>query len=820
MKHLQIFTGIIGMCALSCAAATVNRVFHPERYSRGDTNIRVLQDIDQAAWIWHPDVTKSASDNFTPFLRFRKEFSAIEGEKLRFDVSADERYVLLLDGKAVSRGPHRGLPKHWFYQSYEVSGLEPGNHVFEAVVWQLGPHGPLAQLSDPTQHGGFIFKASGKYDAELSTGKAKWTVAILKNTRMAGKGHSRTFGAGDQCDITGTSFITELPDAAEYKPAVNVRNPVRRTGYGLLTKGWALFPTPLPDQMYSQKTPGTFRAGRPSFGEGSKYLADDAKFAAVSDFNLLLHGKPVTVPANTSLKMVWDLEDYYCAYPELTVSGGKGSEIRWGWTESLRGDKDQKGNRNTFENKAFSCGMVDYFRPDGRDEAFFTAPWWRCGRWCQFEVKTGDAPLTIKSLKIGESRYPTPPTASFECDDPTLAAVQKICVRGMQMCMHEMFFDCPYYEQQMYPGDSRVQYLTVGALNNDDRLIRQAISLYDYDRRDNGMISMNFPTRGTQESATYTMCWLLMFRDYMMWHNNRDWLRERLPGMRNTLSGLELYENGQGLLQDLPGWSFMDWVPNWPLGMAPNGDVGQGVSALNNLMYVYALQSGAATEAAFGNDHLAAHWRSKAEQVGRAVVAAFWDNGRGMIADTTKKDRFSEHGQCLALLCEILDPAQRDAAFKNLVEAKDLARTTVYFSHYLFDTYIKFGRSDLFLNRLDLWRDYVKMGLKTPLESPGDNARSDCHAWGSHPLFHLHSGVLGIRPAEPFFRSVTFAPQPAGLKHIKAATPHPNGEIKSDLFFDGDRVKGTVEFPENLTGTFLWKGKQLKLVPGKQEINL
>jgi hypothetical protein len=58
-----------------------------------------------------------------------------------------------------------------------------------------------------------------------------------------------------------------------------------------------------------------------------------------------------------------------------------------------------------------------------------------------------------------------------------MADIRRICARAMQMCCHEMLFDCPYYEQQMYPGDTRIQLQVLSALSQDDRMIRRAIEL-------------------------------------------------------------------------------------------------------------------------------------------------------------------------------------------------------------------------------------------------------------------------------------------------------------------------------------------------------
>jgi len=61
-------------------------------------------------------------------------------------VSADERYELFLDGERVGRGPERGDPSHWYYETYQLD-LKAGAHVLAARVWSLGPQAPLAQMS-------------------------------------------------------------------------------------------------------------------------------------------------------------------------------------------------------------------------------------------------------------------------------------------------------------------------------------------------------------------------------------------------------------------------------------------------------------------------------------------------------------------------------------------------------------------------------------------------------------------------------------------------------------------------------------------------
>lgn len=790
---------VVGFSALAAVwtvgASSSDRVFRTERYSRGDTGVRRVQPIDDAAWLWHPAFAKEFGGDTERYLRFRRIFSSTGGVA-RVDVSADERFVLLLDGEIVGRGPNRGSVANWTYQTYDLT-LPVGNHTLDAVVWRIGNLAPLAQLS---YRGGFILKAEGAFDELLTTGKAEWQVGILTGTAGDGKlDKAGAWGVGTPFTITGTGLLEEMPQV--WTNAVSVRGALPRTewtvyGYGLRAKGWLLYPSSLPDQMESRRIPGSVKTGEIELG------------------------KPFTVAPKTKKEILWDLEDYYCAYPLLVAKGGKGARITWGWSESMRTEKGRKSHdRSDWQGLMFK-GFTDQFLPDGRNRAAFSTPWWRCGRWVKIVIETADEPLEVSDLAIVETRYPVEDESVFEADDATLSAIRRICERGMQMCAHEMLFDCPFYEQQMYPGDTRVQLRILAAMSADDRLVRRAIELYDYARRDNGTIPMNWPTRGEQESVTYSMCQVMMYGDYVREHANRNWLEERIPGMRHTLNGIARFEDRDGLLVNLPGWSFMDWVPEWNAGVAPDGQASPA-SAVNNLYWVLTLRNAAYVERALGNAEMAAIWEKKARRTFAAVERHFWDESRGLFADTVRHDRYSEHAQCLALLTDLLPQKQAERVFKGLVGDSDLARCTVYFSYYLFDAYFKFGRGDLFLKRLDLWRDYVVRDAKTAFEKPETEAkdsRSDCHAWGSHPLVFMQKGLAGIQSAAPFFGRVRVAPSPGSLSFIRAKAPHPKGFVEVDLHFDGLKVSGLVTLPKGVEGEFVWQNRTIPLTAGRNLI--
>ena len=99
----------------------------------------------------------------------------------------------------------------------------------------------------------------------------------------------------------------------------------------------------------------------------------------------------------------------------------------------------------------------------------------------------------------------------------------------------------------------------------------------------------------------------------------------------------------------------------------------------------------------------------------------------------------------------------------------------------------------------------------TTVEDP-EPSRSDCHGWGSHPLYHSLTGLAGIRPGTPGFARVEIRPCPGPLNDLDAAVPHPGGEIRVRFRRENGAVQFDVHTP--VPGTLHWRGETHPLQAG------
>jgi hypothetical protein len=301
---------------------------------------------------------------------------------------------------------------------------------------------------------------------------------------------------------------------------------------------------------------------------------------------LLQGAGAVSVPANTEVAVLVDLQNYFTAYPRLRLSGGKGAKVSVGWAEGLyevdaAGKRlKSKGNRDEIVGKLF-YGNTDTVVSDGGSGRDYRTWWWRAGRYLKLTVRTAEEPVTLDRFDLLESRYPIEDEGRFASSDAALDAVSPLLVRGLQMCAHETYMDCPYYEQLMYVGDTRLEMLTTYQMTPDTRLPERGIELYDWSRSTWGLVAEHYPSRTPQLSPTFSLIWVSLVRDFAFWRDDPDFVRQRLTGVRSVIEEFRALRGPSGLLEQVPGWPFVDWVPAWSVGNAPDGI--KGISSINNL---------------------------------------------------------------------------------------------------------------------------------------------------------------------------------------------------------------------------------------------
>ena len=770
-------------------------------------NIRRQYRIQEARWISAPGAATDADH----FLKFELAFKLATAATFVIHVSGDQRFELFCDNQYVGMGPDRSDLAHWSFHSYEIS-LEAGDHTLTASVHSIATHRPHAQLTCCPA----LILATEDAPVELDTGTAPWTVRNIAGISCC------TPVLFDMCyHAVGPNYTVD--GAACFKRA-ETETPVfassaqfQKEKTGILLNGWRLFPSRLPEQIRQPIT----ETGRVRMAETGKLteLVESSEDATAPWNGLIAAGSPLQLPAGTTQTVLWDLENYHCAYPKLRVSGGCGATIAIHWAEACFVDQQHssKGNRHDIAGKRF-LGYGDTFIAGGSEDELFTVPWWRAGRYLQLIIEVSDEPLTICSLGLEETRLPFEHEGAFTCSDPAIEKIIPLAVRGIQMCAHETYMDCPYYEQMMYVGDTRLQILTSAVMRRDSRLNQRALELFDWSRHIAGFVLERHPSDPRQLSTTFSMIWIMMLRDQGWWQRDADFVVERLAGMRSLLELFRSLTDERMLLSGLPGWSFVDWVVHdgWDTGYPPGAAF--GCSGVCNLLMLLALQSAIDIETSFGEQHFANSYRDWSDRLAISIRETFWNDGRQLFADDPAHQYFSEHAQCLALLSGQFDERIAEPCFEALLTADDLARTTVYFSFYLLETFYTYGRGELILEKLEFWKALVSQGFKTPVEMP-EPSRSDCHAWGAHPLFHMHASLSGIRPASPGFTSVCIAPQPGGLTQLSSVLPHPDGEIRFSMKQHDTVWDVEVTLPDGLTGVLEWQQQSIAL-QGSQQFEL
>ena len=757
----------------------------------------LLQGSWSASWISCPGVSQRAYGVY----HFRRRFDLGEVPR-RFivHVSADNRYRLFVNGKAVCFGPARSDLAHWNFETVDIAPfLVRGENVVAALVWNMGEYAAVGQISNQTA---FLLQGDSISEEVLNTG-VSWRVlrdsAYSPCSTDAGRVLHAYYvaGPGDAVDGSRYPWGWEQPGYPDsgWARAVDVAGAVG-TGYGT-DNLWTLVPRTIPLMEETLQRISAVRRGN-------------------LDGSFIQGGHAVVIPAHDSGVVLLDQGYNTVAYPELLVSKGKGSLVRLTYAEALFDANGQKGNRNDIEGKTIA-GDYDLFRPDGGARRLFRPLWMRTYRYLQLNIVTGDEPLVIEDLYGKYTGYPFRQNASFSSNDSSLRELWDIGWRTARLCAGENYFDCPYYEQLQYEADTRIQALISLYISGDDRLMRKAITDFYNSRVAEGLTQGRYPSNRLQVIPPFSLFWISMIYDYWMHRKDDAFIREKLFAVKGVLDWYEQrVDAAHGMLGPMRWWNFVDWNNAFPNGV-PDGAT-DGNSSIISLQLAYTLQQAAAIFGYYKDTAASRHYGLLADRLSRETYRQCFDGARGEMANTPAKKTFSQHASIMGVLTGSVPAAQAHAVMEHVLEDSTLSQCTFYYRFYLTRALKMAGMADGYYASLKPWREMVANGLTTFAENP-DPTRSDCHAWSASPVYDFLSTICGINPASPGFATVSVRPALGQLVEVRGAMPHPLGVIRVHLMrVHAHGVVGEVELPAGVSGDFYWEGKEVRLHGGINKI--
>lgn len=758
----------------------------------------LLKEQWPAQWITCPGTSQREYGVY----HFRKSFQLNQKpSQFIIHVSADNRYRLFVNGVPVCSGPARGDLYNWNFETIDIAPYLAQNNIIAAIVWNLAVYAPTAQVSSRT---GFILQCDDTKNEIINTNES-WKV--FKNNSyspcaLEDGAYHREVGAGDHVDGNNYPWGWEKENFDDSKWLSSLAT-YNGTTVGVGTGNmWTMAPRSIP--LMEEKLQRINTARRSSGITGS--------------LDFIKGNSPLTVPANSTVTILLDQTYNTVAYPEIITTNGKGSVIKLSYAEAMKDTAEDKGNRNDIEGRRL-IGNYDLFEPDGGMKRLFRPLWFRTYRYLQLDITTKNDPLQIDDFYGKYTGYPFEEKASFSSNDESLKKIWEVGWRTARLCAGETYFDCPYYEQLQYIGDTRIQALISLYVAGDDRLMRKAINDFYNSRIPEGLTQSRYPATELQVIPPFSLFWVSMIHDYWMHRKDDAFIKKYLLAIKGVLDWYEKkIDAGKQMLGPMPWWNFGDWDTAFSNGRPDGTD--NGNSSVITLQYAYTLDQAASVFSYFGLNDDATHYRLLAATLAKHTYQHCFNVQQMIMANTPEKKSYSQHAGIMAVLAGAVPPDKIKIVMKNVLYDTSLSQATFYYRFYLTQALKKAGMADLYYSQLTPWRKMIAIGLTTFAENP-EPTRSDCHAWSASPDYDFLATICGIMPASPGFATVTIKPALGELTEINGSMPHPQGMISVSLKRIGKNgISGTVTLPGKLKGRFSWNGKTIALTGGVQKINL
>lgn len=694
---------------------------------------------------------------------FRKQFDLLNySGPFIIHISADNRYRLYVNGRLAGMGPARGDLANWYYETIDISPyLKYGNNILAAEVVNYGSSKPRGQL---TAAAGLLLQGHTPREAAIiNTGATNWQVMEDEafSTLPVTTSNGAFYGAyaGDSIVAQYHPWGWEQPGFKDscWEPAVAAAGVALQ---GSSANDWRLLaPRPI----------------GPLYQERQNFAAITSQQGIIADAAFLKGTAPLTVPAKRKVRLQLDCGQQTTGFPEILVSGGMNATIKITYQAAY--------NSHTT--------VQDVIRPDGGSRRRFMPSGYRTFRYVQLDIETDKAPLTLVDYYNVYTQYLLKDKSAFTANAQT-DSLWNTGKHAALLGAQDNLYNDPYQEQLQYIQDAHIQGLAIAFFSGDDQLLRNALVQADQSRIPEGLVRSRYPSDDRLLNITDALSWIGVLQDYLLYKGDKALAKQLFPGVRNILDWVDRYQDpATGLPGNMP---YRDSLALAPL-------TGQ---------YLYALRQASAIAGYCDKPADSLSWSRTADKLREVFYQQCYDNEKGLYAETPAKKTFSRYTNAMAVLADAVPPRQVKSLMQRLLNEKPLPDESLREKYYIFRAMQETGVTATFPAELQYLSAIQEQNSAVMYQS----------AAAVTNLFLL--GITaGIQSTSWNFKTVLIAPDPGPSPHVKATMVHPDGGLMEvDLAFKNNRVSGTVRLPFGITGRFRWRGREITLHGGAQEISM
>ena len=416
------------------------------------------------------------------------------------------------------------------------------------------------------------------------------------------------------------------------------------------------------------------------------------------------------------------------------------------------------------------------------------------------------------NIKAEYEFLPLTDRAYFSCNNKKVENIWNICAYTFHLNSREFFLDGIKRDRWVWSGDAYQSYMANNYLffNNEitKRTILALLGKPPYEQHINTI-------------NDYSMYLLIAIKEYYDNTGDIDFINFVWPRAKALYEFISSRTNEKDYICARPGdWIFIDWSE-----MDKSGPF-----CAEQILYWQTKNSMAKLAELAGED--SEPYTKSAATLKKSIMKDFWSSEKGAFIDcyTSGLNNVTRHANIFAVIYDFVCKTKSRSIYKNVLENDNITQiTTPYFEFFQLIAYCKLGDIKHMQNKFEsYWGGIVAQGATSIWEQYIPSRKgaehyemygmkygcSQCHAWGSGPIYLLGKYCLGVSPSSVGYKTFTVEPKLGKYKTIKGCVPLPEGEVYVEYTKDKKlHVKATAS-----GGKLIWKGQEYELVKDEEII--